>query len=93
MRCVVATRVAVAIGVGHTAGKGGGSLAIGAGCSVAPASIAARRVFSHLGPYAYRGKRRVVVGVEAILFHLLSPFFLIVLTSFAFPPEDDTCQK
>lgn len=92
MRCVVTARVAVAVRVGHTAGQGGGSLAIRAGCSVAPTSVAAR-VLSHLrSSHSNCRQRWVVVGVEAILLDLLAALLLIVLAGLALPPEDDTGQ-
>lgn len=91
MWCVVASGVAVAVRVGHTAGEGSGGLAVRAGCSVAPASVAAR-ILSHLGSHANCRERGVVVGVEAILLDLLSSLFLVVLASLTLPPQDDTGQ-
>lgn len=91
MRRVVASGVAVAVGVGHTAGEGGGSFAIGAGGSVTPASVTAR-VFSHLRAHAHSRERRVMIRVESVLLDLLPSLLLVVLASLAFPPQDDTGQ-
>lgn len=91
VRCVVAARVAVAVGVGHTAGKGGGGLAVRAGRGVAPSSVTAR-VFGHLGSHSNCGESGIVVGVEAILLDLLPSLLLVVLASLAFPPQDNTSQ-
>lgn len=91
VRRVVASGVAVAIGVGHAAGESGGGFAVRAGGGVSPSAVTAG-VFGHLSSHADCGKGRVVVGVEAIFFNLLPSLFLVVLASLAFPPQDDTSQ-
>lgn len=85
MRRVVAAGVAVAIRVGHTAGEGGGSLAVRAGCGVAPSSVAAR-VFGHLRSHSDCRQGWVVVGVEAVFLNFLPSLLLVVLARLAFPP-------
>ena len=88
---VVAAGVAVAVRVGHARGKSGGRLAVRAGCSVAPATVAAR-VLSHLGCHTDSRKRGIMVGVETVLFDLLAALILVALASLALPPQEDTSQ-
>jgi hypothetical protein len=88
---VVAARVAVAVRVGHARGKSGRRLAVRAGCSVAPATVAAR-VLGHLSCHTDRRKRGVMVGVEAVLFDLLAALILVALASLALPPQEDTSK-
>lgn len=86
---LVSSRVAVAVRVGHAGGEGSGGLAVGAGGRVAPASVAA----VVLGHGQSDGRQRwVVVGVEAILFHLLPALVLGRLALLAFPPEEQATE-
>lgn len=84
----VATGVAVAVRVGHSAGQGSRCFAIGAGGGVAPASVAAR-VLCHLSLHAHSWKCRVMVGIEAVFFHLLPALVLVALSLLVLSPEED----
>ena len=85
---LVATWVAVAVRVGVGAGQGSGTLGVRACGRVAPSSVAAL-VFGHLRGHTDSGQRRVVVGIEAILFDFLPPRLGVVLLRLTTPPKEN----
>lgn len=86
----ISTWVAVAVRVGHARGHSSRHLAVGAGGGVAPSSVATL-VLGHLK--ATNGRQGwVVVGIEAILFHLFSALVFCALALLALAPEEDTSQ-
>ena len=87
---VISARVAVAVRVGHARCHSGRHLAVRARGSVAPSSVATL-VLSH-GKTTDGRQGWVVVGVEAILFHLFSALVLCALALLALAPEEDATQ-
>ena len=91
--CAMVVAGAASFGHGktaHAAGEVGGGLASGRGSS--PATVARGSVVLGCHYACHSGESWVVVGVEAVLLHLLATLLLVRLVRLALAPEEDGCQ-